>query len=536
MSGKFKHIVLLCLSFCSFFVSHTQDWTWAKSQKGNSNQRTYGVTADSNSNVYISGYFQDSINLLGAYLSSIEGKDGFLASYDSSGAIQWQKQLECNGDLEILFLETNDSLLLFSGEFKDTLFYNDSILISSGNKDLFYGVSDMNGNIHWIKKLDGFGSEEVKDMTFSEGKWLICGLSTSTNLIFNNEENHINNGSSDAINFEIDLEGNVLWQKCFGGTFEDESSGIDINSDNEIIIQISYSLDANFEANQHSSLAEHDIVLLKYIPNNDSVLWSVSYGSYQDDHGGGITIDENGNIYSTGDFNMDLIANGNDIASNGSYDIFITKHDKNGELVWMTSGGGTGSDHGYDIVYKDHLIFTTGTFGVLADFNQISFATGALSNSFVCIQDTNGNFINVIASEGNSSTLSEAYQFHITSFGYGFLAGTYRGYPNMGNLLSPQDSDEGFVSLFSYDQLITSNKSSIFNDLNIYPNPCSNRLIINHEKKLSQSYIFNSEGKLIKSLKNNGKNIDINLSNGLYVIVVYDENMTKYCRTFIVEN
>lgn len=516
-------------------MAFSQDWSWAKSQKGYSNQRTHGVTTDSNSNVYIAGYFQDSINLLGAYLTSMDGKDGFFASYDSSGSILWQKQLECNGDLEILFLESNDSLLLFSGEFKDTLFYNDTTLISSGNKDLFFGTSDLNGNINWIKKLDGFGSEEVKDMNFTNDRWLICGLSTSSGLYFNNGETHVNHGSSDAINFEIDIHGNVVWKKCFGGTFEDESSGIDLNQLNEVVIQISYSLDVNFESNTLSSLAEHDIALLKYIPSNDSVEWAVTYGSYQDDHGGGIAIDDNNNIYSTGDFNMDLIADQNDIASNGSYDIFMLKHDNNGNVVWMKSGGGTGSDNGYDIEYKDHLIFTTGTFGVMASFDQISISTGALSNSFVSVQDTNGNFINIIASQGNSSTLSEAYQLDVTENGYGYIVGTYRGYPNMGTILSPKDADEGFVSQFNHDQLITSTKNLIVSDLFMYPNPCSNQVYINYPKNTIHSYIFNSEGKLIKSLPLNSGFIDLHLSSGLYLLVSYDENMNQSSFPIIIK-
>ncbi|MGB1041336.1 MAG: T9SS type A sorting domain-containing protein, partial [Flavobacteriales bacterium] len=74
-------------------------------------------------------------------------------------------------------------------------------------------------------------------------------------------------------------------------------------------------------------------------------------------------------------------------------------------------------------------------------------------------------------------------------------------------------------------------------EFDLYPNPSSDYVIISINSPLTYDYsVINVDGKLIKNGKiTKQKNIDVsNLSNGVYIIRVNDENGNKQFRRFIV--
>ena len=106
-----------------------------------------------------------------------------------------------------------------------------------------------------------------------------------------------------------------------------------------------------------------------------SFLWVKTFGGFDGERLQGMAVDASGNVYSTGDFFMQVDFDPGtgvyNLSSHNGNDIFIQKLDANGSFVWAKSFGGNSPDLSYDIqVGSDGGIYTYGTFSsMIIDLN-----------------------------------------------------------------------------------------------------------------------------------------------------------------------
>jgi gliding motility-associated-like protein len=129
--------------------------------------------------------------------------------------------------------------------------------------------------------------------------------------------------------------------------------------------------------------------------------WAKNMGGSDADTGGDIAVDDDGNVYTTGYFrntaDFDPGAATFNLTSAGGIDIFITKVDPDGNLVWAVSFGNTGFDRGFGIaVDGDGNVYGAGYFQGTVDFHPGSGTanlTASNTDTYVVKLDTDGNFI-----------------------------------------------------------------------------------------------------------------------------------------------
>lgn len=101
---------------------------------------------------------------------------------------------------------------------------------------------------------------------------------------------------------------------------------------------------------------EQDAFLMKF-DSYGNKLWTKLYGTEKIDSGNYIKIDSSGNIYLTGY----TAGTFNDNISKGSYDAFLMKLDKDGEVLWVKQIGTSGADTSGSIVFdNDGNIYISG--------------------------------------------------------------------------------------------------------------------------------------------------------------------------------
>jgi hypothetical protein len=89
----------------------------------------------------------------------------------------------------------------------------------------------------------------------------------------------------------------------------------------------------------------------------------VSAGDSDDDYAQSVYADNQGNIYVTGRFYNTLPLGHITLTSQGSSDIFVTKLDSTGKVLWAVSGGGEDDDYGNDIAADNQgNVYVTGSF------------------------------------------------------------------------------------------------------------------------------------------------------------------------------
>ncbi|HKK88844.1 MAG TPA: T9SS type A sorting domain-containing protein [Saprospiraceae bacterium] len=129
--------------------------------------------------------------------------------------------------------------------------------------------------------------------------------------------------------------------------------------------------------------------------------WAAAYSARGpfDDISEGICTDGNGNVYTTGYFRESMDFGQVSLSGNGGGDIFLAKYNRQGQLEWAQSFGGTALDFSVALVADSNgdIIFTGGFRS-----SSITFGNWTLTNPninagnntfFVCKIDSGGNVL-----------------------------------------------------------------------------------------------------------------------------------------------
>lgn len=230
-----------------------------------------------------------------------------------------------------------------------------------GSNDIWIVKLDVNGNIEWQKSYGGSQSEEPKAIlqTLDSG-YVFCGSTSSNDGDVSGS--HLN---VDAWVVKIDQVGNIDWQKCLGGTSTDEAWAmtIDINGD-FIITGVTSSTNGDVLGNHGGS--DLWVVKLNFLGSID---WQKCYGGIYSEWGMGIDLTSDlGYIIVGHTYSNDGDVSGNH--TNSQYcDIWVIKIDSIGTLEWQKCLGSVGNDYSYSIksVNTGGYILSGDSWGVSGD-------------------------------------------------------------------------------------------------------------------------------------------------------------------------
>ena len=144
----------------------------------------------------------------------------------------------------------------------------------------------------------------------------------------------------------------------------------------------------------------------------NSLAWSpttpeiavAKFGGTLTDQSYSIVVDSSGNVYTTGRFNgtadFDPGPGTANLVSSGSTDVFVSKLNSAGELVWVKQLGGTSTAGDFSesvAVDSSGNVYTTGWFNGTADFDPgagtANLVSAGNSDVFVSKLDSTGTFV-----------------------------------------------------------------------------------------------------------------------------------------------
>jgi gliding motility-associated-like protein len=172
--------------------------------------------------------------------------------------------------------------------------------------------------------------------------------------------------------------GQYVWAFNLGGTGLDVGRDIALDPSGNVYVAGDFNgsnidFDPSASVATLSSVGGSDVFLAKY-NSAGQYQWAKRYGSSGNDIGWSVAYATN-NVYIAGSFQGTINFNPgpgvDNLTSNGSTDVYLTKFDENGVYKCAFSIGGTGADEGYR-VYGDLLgnIYVTGSLGSAnTDFN-----------------------------------------------------------------------------------------------------------------------------------------------------------------------
>lgn len=155
-----------------------------------------------------------------------------------------------------------------------------------------------------------------------------------------------------------------------------------------------YEYNATFGSTQISSVnGSHDIFLAKY-DNAGNLLWVKSAGGPGSENSVSVALDQQGYCYITGEFQETAAFGTQSVTSSGGYDIFVAKYSPAGEILWVKKAGGADHDFGLSICKGYHgALYITGYFSGTAHFGSHSLTFTGGWDIFLTRIDTSGYFL-----------------------------------------------------------------------------------------------------------------------------------------------
>jgi len=223
-----------------------------------------------------------------------------------------------------------------------------------GAIDAFVVMLDDNGNRLWGTYYgEGYSCGVASDPA---GSIFLTGFTYSTNFpVSSGAFQSVNNGNGDAFIAKFDnLTGNALWSTYYGGSDFDYSTGVTADTKGNVLITgttTSTDFPVSAGAFQGNSSEGGDAFIIK-MDNNGNPLWTTYYGGSGSENSFGITSDLNNNIIIsgfTGSTDFPLSQGAFQTSNKGLYDAYIVKMNETGNRLWATYYGGSGNDVGESI-------------------------------------------------------------------------------------------------------------------------------------------------------------------------------------------
>ncbi|MFD1552028.1 hypothetical protein DNU06_00990 [Putridiphycobacter roseus] len=298
-----------------------------------------------------------------------------------------------------------------SGYFYTTVDFDPDIavlnLTSNGDEDIFIQKLDANGSLLWARSFGGTGDDRGANIVTDQlGSVYISGTFNNTMDADPgpNVFNLISNGYSDFFILKLDLNGDFVWAKSFGGLSAEYYINMDVDAGGNLYLSGSYRDSLDFDPSnavyQLQANGNTDVFVQK-LDTFGNFVWAKSIGGAEADLNNGISTDNYGNAYLTGSYRNTVDFNpGNgvfNLTSSGIDDVYLLKLNHTGDFEWANSFGNVNNESGRAIHVNDSgFIFLAGTFQNTIDLDPSGGISNVVSNGgndvFVVKIDTSGAF------------------------------------------------------------------------------------------------------------------------------------------------
>ncbi len=392
------------------------NFVWALQLSGNQTNYGQAVAVDVSGNVYIAGYFNGTVDFdpgpATFNITSNGQNDIFITKVDANGNFLWAKNVGgASSDLAYAAVLDLSGNICITGVFIGAVDFDPGagsfMMNGGGNNDCFILKLDANGN--FLQALQTAGNySEGDDITVDDaGNLYVCGNYNSTADLDPGAGvfNVTATSGADAFVIKLTSAGNFVWGKSFGGFGTDNCKSVKADASGNVYLAGDFPFTVDFDPGPGTynitTAGSIDAFVLKLNASGDFA-WAKVFAGTNADAAKDIALDASGNVYTTGifqgtaDFDPGPGVFNLTVVGGVNNDIFISKLNTSGDLVWALNYGGFVSDEGLSVFCSAAgNVYATGDFdGGAADFDPGPGITTLFSSTgFTFIVNLNGNVV-----------------------------------------------------------------------------------------------------------------------------------------------
>ena len=256
-------------------------------------------------------------------------------------------------------------------------------------------------------------------------------------------------GSENIFVAKLAPSGGVFWADKMGSVAAssgDFGRGLALDSNGNVYVTGWYSGNAQFGGVSLTNAGGNDVFVTK-INNSGTVLWADGFGGAGSDDGQSIALDGSGNVLITGSYTQSAKFGSTTLTANaGSSDVFVTKLNNAGAVQWAESMGGTAGNSGFGIAAdSSNNIYVIGNFSGTGNFGAFNLTSAGMTDIFVT-KIAAGGLVTFALREGGTGN-DDGVAITVDSGGNIDATGDFIGSATFGNsiTLNSKGADDAFV-------------------------------------------------------------------------------------------
>lgn len=305
----------------------------AGSRYGYTNGNT--ICGDKEGNILSAGVFggkcffgKDSV------VSKNNSLDFFIAKYQSDGKLLWTKSYGGNGNDDLNGISTDAETNIFvCGSFEDTMNLAGNTIISKGQSDMYWGKLDNEGNALWFNSAGSPGADHAWNIAaLPDGKFFLTAWFNDTlsleGILLND------NGNGDILIARFFADGQLDWVRSgynknapdyIRDLAVDKNGGAYITGLSNFYVERLEEPGNRIEyPNSLFACPYGDMVVIKY-DSAGNMKWLEHTLGNNLNMATGVTVDNRGNCYATGYFTDSISYHDDWRKGNGGSDIWVLK-------------------------------------------------------------------------------------------------------------------------------------------------------------------------------------------------------------------
>ena len=348
------------------------DWTFRIG--GDSDDIARGLTVDGQGNIYVCGSFISTELKFGAgqVLKRQADSEIFVAKFTPDGKLAWARGAGSGpgGAANDVAVDLEGNVYV-TGYFLGQGVFEDLTLDNAGYVDIFVARYAPNGELVWVRQIGGRSDDMATGIEVDEqGSVYICGAFADTMRVSRTIKLEAE-GLFDAFVMKLDSEGRTAWAEEEGGYMNDIAFDLALDPAGNLIVTGGFAGSESFasEYRTHAGYREPrrrytrayfgrkrltsnggaDVFVSKYNPAG-RLVWVQSAGGTKQgapEAGYSVAVDARGHSHITGTFAGRVKFGNNILISRGVGDMYVMELDRDGRVLWARQAG---TQHGQPAV------------------------------------------------------------------------------------------------------------------------------------------------------------------------------------------
>jgi hypothetical protein len=372
---------------------------WATAFGTSGSDRIASAAGDGSENTIVGGSFIGPIEIGATTLSSMGGRDFYVAKLGPNGLPAWAKRFGSDEDQLVrgIAVDGQDNIIV-AGHFHGSFFMGAFELASAGSRDLFVAKLDPGGQPLWAKRFGGVDYDQVLHVAARGDGTIALACTFRDTISFGDLVPLESAGENDVCLVVLDGDGEPLWAQQFGDeannhiSFGEGGPPTRVVFDDSGAVVLAASLTGTIDFG-HGPLPSvgglADIFLAKFSVAGE-LSWAKHYGTQNSDFVAGVATSSSGRIAIAGSFEGTLTADAKNVTSAGGSDALVMVHDAAGAVSWVGAYGDVTTQAASAVAFRGEDPIVVGAFEGAIDFGLGALGSAGSSDVFVVRFDEAG--------------------------------------------------------------------------------------------------------------------------------------------------